>query len=155
MIDFVVFIIKIKQWRHLVDCWRSKNEESNQFLFGLDALQTTVKREILAGLPRISMAYILFVNPTVLGASGMDEGAVFTATALASALSCILMGVLAKYPIATAPTLRGINAFFSYWSVLDGGFHGKRHWMFVASLIFIVITIFKYGSWSLMRSLLI
>ncbi len=56
--------------------------------FGLDALQTTVKREILAGFTTfISMAYILFVNPTVLGASGMDEGAVFTATALASALA--------------------------------------------------------------------
>jgi AGZA family xanthine/uracil permease-like MFS transporter len=61
--------------------------------FGLDGLNTTIKRELLAGFTTfISMAYILFVNPTVLGASGMDEGAVFTATALASALGCILMG---------------------------------------------------------------
>lgn len=60
--------------------------------FGLDELNTTIKRELLAGFTTfISMAYILFVNPTVLGASGMDEGAVFTATALASALGCILM----------------------------------------------------------------
>ncbi|AVK99278.1 NCS2 family permease [Pediococcus inopinatus] len=113
--------------------------------FEIDQLHTTVKREILAGFTTfISMAYILFVNPSVLGASGMDKGAVFTATALASALGCFLMGVLAKYPIATAPAL-GINAFFAY-SVCIGM---KIPWqtalagVFVASLIFIVITIFK------------
>ncbi len=61
--------------------------------FEIENLGTTVRREILAGFTTfISMAYILFVNPTVLGASGMDEGAVFTATALASAIGCILMG---------------------------------------------------------------
>ena len=113
--------------------------------FGLDALQTTVKREILAGVTTfISVAYILFVNPTVLGASGMDEGAVFTATALASALGCILMGVLAKYPIATAPAL-GINASFSYSVCIGMGLPWQTALagVFVASLIFIVITIFK------------
>lgn len=119
-------------------------EKINNY-FQIDQLHTTVKREILAGFTTfISMAYILFVNPSVLGASGMDKGAVFTATALASALGCILMGVLAKYPIATAPAL-GINAFFAY-SVCIGM---KIPWqtalagVFVASLIFIVITIFK------------
>lgn len=113
--------------------------------FDLDGLNTTVSREILAGFTTfISMAYILFVNPSVLGASGMDKGAVFTATALASALGCLLMGILAKYPIATAPAL-GINAFFAY-SVVIGM---KNPWqtalagVFVASLIFILITIFK------------
>ncbi|GAB5055151.1 NCS2 family permease [Pediococcus parvulus] len=119
-------------------------EKINNY-FQIDQLHTTVKREILAGFTTfISMAYILFVNPSVLGASGMDKGAVFTATALASALGCFLMGVLAKYPIATAPAL-GINAFFAY-SVCIGM---KIPWqtalagVFVASLIFIVITIFK------------
>lgn len=113
--------------------------------FDLDALNTTMRRELLAGFTTfISMAYILFVNPSVLGASGMDKGAVFTATALASALGCILMGALAKYPIATAPAL-GINAFFTY-SVCIGM---KVPWqtalagVFVASVIFIIITIFK------------
>lgn len=113
--------------------------------FQLDELNTTVRREILAGFTTfISMAYILFVNPSVLGASGMNKGAVFTATALASALGCLLMGILAKYPIATAPAL-GINAFFAY-SVVIGM---KVPWqtalagVFVASLIFMVITIFK------------
>ncbi|WP_155287521.1 NCS2 family permease [Lacticaseibacillus zhaodongensis] len=113
--------------------------------FELEKLGTNVRREMLAGFTTfISMAYILFVNPSVLGASGMDKGAVFTATALASALGCILMGVLARYPIATAPAL-GINAFFAY-SVCIGM---KIPWqtalagVFVASLIFIVITIFR------------
>lgn len=113
--------------------------------FEIDQLGTTVRRELLAGFTTfISMAYILFVNPSVLGAAGMDKGAVFTATALASALGCLLMGILAKYPIATAPAL-GINAFFAY-SVVIGM---KIPWqtalagVFVASLIFIVITIFK------------
>ena len=113
--------------------------------FQIDELGSNVKREMLAGLTTfISIAYILFVNPSVLGASGMDKGAVFTATALASAFGTILMGILARYPIATAPAL-GINAFFAY-SVCIGM---KIPWqtalagVFVASLIFILITIFK------------
>ncbi|SFH65445.1 NCS2 family permease [Pisciglobus halotolerans] len=120
-----------------------KNKLSSYF--ELETLQTTVKREVLAGFTTfISMAYILFVNPTVLGASGMDEGAVFTATALASALGCILMGVLARYPIATAPAL-GINAFFSYSVCVGMGvpWETALAGVFVASLIFMVITIFK------------
>lgn len=113
--------------------------------FEIEKLGTTVRREILAGFTTfISMAYILFVNPTVLGASGMDEGAVFTATALASAIGCILMGVLARYPIGTAPAL-GINAFFAYSVCLGMGIPWETTLagVFVASLIFILITIFK------------
>lgn len=82
--------------------------------FHLKENQTSVKTELLAGLTTfVSMSYILFVNPNVLGASGMDKGALFTTTALASAFTCIVMGVLANYPIASAPTL-GLNAFFTY-----------------------------------------
>lgn len=113
--------------------------------FEIEKLNTTVKREVLAGFTTfISMAYILFVNPTVLGASGMDEGAVFTATALASAIGCVLMGVLARYPIGTAPAL-GINAFFAYSVCLGMGIPWETALagVFVASLIFILITIFK------------
>ncbi|WP_430602521.1 xanthine/uracil permease [Enterococcus sp. DIV0724b] len=113
--------------------------------FEIDKLNTTMKREFLAGFTTfISMAYILFVNPTVLGASGMDEGAVFTATALASALGCILMGIFAKYPIATAPAL-GINAFFAYSVCVGMGvpWETALAGVFVASLIFILITVFK------------
>lgn len=82
--------------------------------FELDKLGSNPKREFIAGLTTFfAMCYILFVNPSVLGASGMDKGAVFTATALASALGCLIMGIFANYPIATAPSL-GLNAFFAY-----------------------------------------
>jgi len=119
-------------------------EKLSQY-FGLSALQTSFRTEVIAGFTTfISMVYILFVNPSVLGASGMDEGAVFTATALASAVGSIMMGLYAKYPIATAPAL-GINAFFAY-SVCIGM---KIPWqtalagVFVASLLFMLITVFK------------
>jgi AGZA family xanthine/uracil permease-like MFS transporter len=113
--------------------------------FDIEKLGTTINREILAGFTTfISMAYILFVNPTVLGATGMDKGAVFTATALSSAIGCILMGILAKYPIASAPAL-GVNAFFAYSVCIGMGIPWQTALagVFVASLIFIVITIFK------------
>ncbi|GEL13971.1 transport protein [Lapidilactobacillus concavus DSM 17758] len=113
--------------------------------FMFDELKTNWHRELLAGLTTfVSMCYILFVNPSVLGAAGMDKGAVFTATALASALGCFIMGILAKYPIASAPAL-GINAFFAYTVVIGM----KIPWqtalsgVFVASIIFLLITIFK------------
>ena len=113
--------------------------------FQLDELNTNVRREILAGFTTfISMAYILFVNPSVLGQTGMDKGAVFTATAIASAIGCILMGVLAKYPIATAPGL-GVNAFFAYSVVIGMGIPWQTALagVFVAPVIFLLITIFK------------
>ena len=83
-------------------------------VFHLSENNTTVKRECLAGLTTfVSMAYILFVNPIILGDAGMDAGAVFTATALSAIMGCLLMGFLANYPIAIAPGL-GDNAFFTY-----------------------------------------
>lgn len=113
--------------------------------FQLDKYKTSVKVEFLAGLTTfISMSYILFVNPSVLGASGMDKGAVFTATALASALGTALMGIIANYPIGEAPAL-GINAFFAYTVCV--GMHVSWETalaaVFVASIIFILITMFK------------
>ena len=113
--------------------------------FQLDKYKTNVKIEFLAGLTTfISMSYILFVNPSVLGASGMDKGAVFTATALASALGTAIMGIVANYPIGEAPAL-GINAFFAYTVCV--GMHVSWETalaaVFVASIIFILITMFK------------
>ncbi len=119
-------------------------EKVSQY-FELQSLHTTVRTEVLAGFTTfISMAYILFVNPSVLGASGMNQGAVFTATALASALGSILMGVYAKYPIATAPAL-GINAFFAYSVCVGMGvpWETALAGVFIASVLFIFITIFK------------
>lgn len=113
--------------------------------FQLDQMGTTVKTEFIAGLITfISMSYILFVNPDVLGASGMDKGAVFTATALASALGTLLMGLVGNYPIGEAPAL-GINAFFAYTVCI--GMHVKWQTalasVLAASLIFILITVCK------------
>ncbi len=115
-----------------------EDEGKNTFYFEIEKLNTTVKRDVLAGFTTfISMAYILFVNPTVLGASGMDEGAVFIATALASAIGCILMGVLARYPIGTAPALWD-QSFFAYSVCLGMGIPWETALagVFVASLIF-------------------
>nr|WP_125713407.1 NCS2 family permease [Agrilactobacillus yilanensis] len=113
--------------------------------FEFDELNTNWHKELLAGVTTfISMSYILFLNPTILGAAGMDKGAVFTATALASAIGCIMMGLYAKYPIASAPSL-GINAFFAYtvcigmkvpWQTALAG-------VMLASILFTLITIFK------------
>ena len=113
--------------------------------FQLDKYKTNIRTEFIAGLTTfISMSYILFVNPSVLGASGMNTGAVFTATALAAALGTAIMGIVANYPIGEAPAL-GINAFFAYTVCI--GMHVSWETalasVFVASIIFILITLFK------------
>jgi adenine/guanine/hypoxanthine permease len=83
-------------------------------LFHLSAHRTSVRTEIIAGITTfLTMAYIIFVQPTVLGAAGMDFGAVLVATCVASALATLLMGVLANYPIAVAPAM-GHNFFFAF-----------------------------------------
>ena len=114
-------------------------------LFHLEEAGTNVKREILAGLTTfVSMAYILFVNPQILSDSGMDKGALFTATALTAVIGSVLMGILANYPIAIAPGL-GDNAFFSYSVVIAMGIPWQTAMagVFVASLIFLVISLVK------------
>src|SRR5579863_1671393 len=89
--------------------------------FHLAESGTTVRTEVVAGVTTfVAMAYILFVQPTVLGAAGMDRGAVLTATCLASAISTLLMGVLANYPIAVAPAM-GHNFFFTFTVVVARG----------------------------------
>jgi AGZA family xanthine/uracil permease-like MFS transporter len=86
--------------------------------FDLPGHGTTVRTEILAGLTTfLATAYIIFVQPTVLSAAGMDFGAVMTATCLASAIATLLMAWLANYPIAVAPAM-GHNFFFAYTVVL-------------------------------------
>ncbi|HEX2144386.1 MAG TPA: NCS2 family permease [Glycomyces sp.] len=98
--------------------------------FGMTENKTTWKREILAGTTTfLAMAYILAVNPGILSfgiadivgaANAPDPGAIFTATALASALGCLVMGLWARYPIATAPGM-GLNAFFAFTVVVGLG----------------------------------
>jgi len=114
-------------------------------LFHLKEANTTVRREILAGLTTfVSMAYILFVNPQVLGTAGMDKGAVFTATALSAILGSVLMALLANYPIAIAPGL-GDNAFFTYSVVLAMGIPWQTAMagVFMSSILFLLISVLK------------
>lgn len=113
--------------------------------FHLSENGTNIKQECLAGLTTfVSMAYILFVNPSVLGVAGMDKGAVFTATALSAIIGCFLMGILANYPIAIAPGL-GDNAFFTYSVVLAMGIPWQKAMagVFVASVLFTILSFLK------------
>nr|WP_125592618.1 NCS2 family permease [Companilactobacillus baiquanensis] len=122
-----------------------KNLSLIERLFHLNQAGTSIKREVLAGLTTfVSMAYILFVNPQVLGASGMDKGALFTATALTGVIGSVLMGILANYPIAIAPGL-GDNAFFSYSVVIAMGIPWQTAMagVFVASIIFLIVSLLK------------
>lgn len=112
-------------------------------LFKLTENKTNVKTEILAGTTTfMTMAYILVVNPMILGDAGMDKGAVFTATALASFIACAVMAFLANYPIALAPGM-GLNAFMAYTVVLGMGYS----WQFalcavlIEGIIFILLTL--------------
>lgn len=112
-------------------------------VFKLSENNTNVKTEVLAGITTfMTIAYILVVNPTILGESGMDKGAVFTATAIASAIGCIIMGFLANYPIILAPSM-GINAFFTYTVVLGMGYTWQFALcaMFIEGIIFILLTV--------------
>lgn len=113
--------------------------------FKLRENETNIKTEILAGITTfMTMAYILVVNPSILSQTGMDFGAVFTATALAAIISTLLMGIYAKLPFAQAPGM-GINAFFAFTIVIGMG----HTWQFALTaaflegIIFIILTIFN------------
>src|ERR1043166_1846120 len=82
--------------------------------FQLSAAGTTIRTELLAGLTTfMTMSYIIFVQPAVLSATGMDFGAVLAATCIVTAIGCVLMAFLANYPIAVAPAM-GHNFFFAF-----------------------------------------
>ena len=118
-------------------------------LFKLKEHNTTVKTEVMAGITTfLTMAYILAVNPNMLSASGMDSGAVFTATALASALATFIMAFWANYPIALSAGM-GLNAYFAY-TVCLGQLNGiEDPWkialaaVLVEGIIFIILSLFK------------
>ena len=112
-------------------------------LFKLKEHGTTVSTEIMAGITTfMTMAYILAVNPNILSASGMDRGAVFTATALASFLASCLMALLSNYPFVLAPGM-GLNAYFAYTVVLGMGYTWRMALaaVFVEGLIFIILSL--------------
>lgn len=113
--------------------------------FKLKEHQTSVKTEIIAGLTTfMTMAYILAVNPGILGSTGMDAGAVFTATALGAVLGCVVMAVLSNYPFALAPGM-GLNAFFAYTVCGQMGYSWKVALaaVFVEGILFIILSLTK------------
>ncbi len=114
-------------------------------LFKLQEHKTTPKIEVLAGLTTfLTMAYILIVNPLILSDTGMDFGALFTATALASAIATLVMAFTTNLPFALAPGM-GLNAFFAYTVVIGMGYSWQFALtaVFLEGIIFILLTIFN------------
>jgi AGZA family xanthine/uracil permease-like MFS transporter len=112
--------------------------------FRLQAHGTTVRTELIAGLTTfLTMAYIIFVNPSILGDAGMPKGAVFVATCLIAALGTAIMGLYANYPIAMAPGM-GLNAYFAYVVVLGMGYTWQVALgaVFISGCLFLAATLF-------------
>jgi AGZA family xanthine/uracil permease-like MFS transporter len=111
--------------------------------FGLSRTNTTVRTEAVAGVTTfLAMAYIVFVNPQILGETGMDRDAIFVATCLAAALGTLVMGLWARYPIAQAPGM-GLNAFFAFTVVLGMGIPWQvaLAGTFTSGVLFFLLTI--------------
>ncbi len=118
-------------------------------LFKLSEHQTNIKTEVIAGLTTfLTMAYIIFINPSMLEAAGMDSGAVFVATCLAAAIGCFVMGFGANYPIALAPGM-GLNAFFSFTVVGQMGYSWETALgaVFISGVCFFLLSIFRIREW--------
>lgn len=113
--------------------------------FGIEKAGSTIRREIVAGLTTFfTMAYIIFVNPSMLSSTGMSFEGVFVATCLSAAVGTLIMALFANVPYAVAPGM-GLNALFAYTVCLAGGFSWKQAlaMVFICGLINIVITITK------------
>lgn len=111
--------------------------------FKFDENKTDLKTEIIAGLTSfLAMAYILGVNPLILADGGMSQSGVFFATAVASGISCIIMGLIARYPMAIAPGM-GYNALFTYTIILGMGKSAETALaaVFVSSVVFALVSI--------------
>jgi AGZA family xanthine/uracil permease-like MFS transporter len=117
--------------------------------FRITAQGSTVRTELTAGVTTfLTMAYIMFVNPLILADAGMDKGAVFVATCLASAFATLIMALYANYPIALAPGM-GINAYFTYGVVI--GLH--QPWqvalgaVFLSGILFLIVSLTPLREW--------
>ncbi len=117
--------------------------------FSLSARGTDTRTEIIAGLSTfLTMAYIIVVNPSIMAAAGIDQGAAFVATCLAAALGSMLMGMIANFPIALAPGM-GLNAYFAFavvqgmgvpWQVALGA-------VFLSGLVFLAVSLLRVREW--------
>jgi adenine/guanine/hypoxanthine permease len=117
--------------------------------FGLEERGTTIRREIVAGATTfLTMAYIMVVNPKILAGTGMDQGAVFVATCLASALTTALMGLYAKLPVALAPGM-GLNAYFAFTVVpaLHGDWRLALGCVFLSGILFVALSLTPAREW--------
>ena len=113
--------------------------------FGITKAGSSVRTEVMAGLTTFfAMAYILFVNPNILSQSGMEWGAVYLATIIASIIGTLIMGLVANVPYAQAPGM-GVNAFFTYTVCFGLGFTWQQalSMVFICGLINILITVTK------------
>ncbi len=117
--------------------------------FGLTAHGTSLRRELVAGATTfLTMAYIMFVNPKILAAGGLDPGAVFVATCLASAFACAVMGLYANLPVALAPGM-GMNAYFAFTVVpaLGGDWRLALGCVFLSGLLFLALSLSPAREW--------
>src|SRR5450830_1018184 len=113
--------------------------------FKLSENHTTVRIELLAGLTTfLTMAYIIFVNPTILGDAGIPKDAVFVATCVAAAIGTLIMGLYANYPIGLAPGM-GLNAYFAYTVVKGMGFPWQAALgaVFISGCLFLLVSLFR------------
>ena len=112
---------------------------------------TKVRTELLAGCTTfVTMAYIIFVNPQMMAAAGIDQGASFVATCLASALACLIMGLYANWPVGLAPGM-GMNAFFTYTVVGSLGYSWQVGLgaVFLSGVLFVIISVTRLRRWML------
>ena len=112
-------------------------------IFKLKNFNTDFKSEVLAGITTfITMAYIIFVNPQMMAASGMDIGASFVGTCIAASIACIAMGVYANWPVGLAPGM-GLNAFFTYTVVGEMGYSWEVALgaVFLAGILFFIMSV--------------
>ncbi|WP_105103431.1 NCS2 family permease [Microbulbifer pacificus] len=120
-------------------------------IFKLNEHQTTVKTELIAGLTTFfTMAYVIFVNPNVMAAAGMDHGAAFVATCIGAALACFLMGLYANWPVGLAPGM-GLNAFFTYTVVGEMGYSWEVALgaVFLSGVLFMIMSLSRIREWLL------
>ena len=124
-------------------------KQTLELIFKLHDNNTTIRKELLAGFTTfITMAYIIFVNPQMMAASGMDQGAIFVGTCLAAAIACFVMGIFANWPVGLAPGM-GLNAFFTYTVVGEMGYSWEVALgaVFIAGILFFIMSITRLRSW--------
>ncbi|WP_368085380.1 NCS2 family permease [Vibrio splendidus] len=129
------------------------NQDANngilEKLFKIKAHGSSVKNELVGGVTTFAtMAYIIFVNPQIMAASGMDAGAVFVATCIGAAIGCLLMGLFANWPVGLAPGM-GLNAFFSFTVVSEMGYSWEVALgaVFISGILFVGMSFYKVRQW--------